>query len=970
MIDDISFPSHSLFYPRTEYLRVKVASLAKFLKNKANLNTGSEDFSIEMNRGRAALVIDGDVVSSQAICEMLSMKGYETMPCDSIQEARESFSSQSLIVLSLHGDDPEFQPFIEDISNGSGENQKPYLIALNHKNRLKMIEGIDQVLAVPVDEKDFLLSLEDAQTAITERSQKVTGNWNARNVIKEQAISQKSEDGSDRYQEETPIIVRRGTGEADSQKVLGSFTGTNLRSMVDACPLAMAMFDRNMNYLFSNDSWNDSIGSAVLDSSGVGQFEFIPKVSNEWRSLCNDCFKYGTEQVGEELIQWSSGEKEWIRWFVNPWYLEDTALGGLVISAQSINREKTLEIERRFEADVAESVMTSPLIPVLFLDLKGKVVRSNRAAKQLAHWDPLVDEGKYYWEIFLQRSEHDASRDQYLMFSQKLMNDGQFTFPDTTVDQIIDSEGSQRSVIWSNSPRRSSDGSVIGIIRVGTDAGLFINHSESNISEFDLLEACPVPAWGCDDGGSVKCVNDAWISFRGCAKGEDIDLMFYEGMESSDAQNLSELIRSSVASRLSFFEVFKVKDCNGKERSMRFCVDPDKNNPEKTVFGLAYDVTAEDELSMAKSESARFEADLVASGVELKHAQKEITELKSSSVKARSIPDLLPLGIVLLGRDGRVTYTNAAASQIVGTDLGSFEMVEDWLSHALITNNQLGVNELLERWRSLVWVKGSAEVFSINTDSQEPLQIEFRPKLMNDGGLLLALSEVNGLNVSDKLVRDNKESLSEMNRRMDVLLSIVSDILRLWSNDHDMETLSVTVSRIDALALLLTHTTGEEHFSSVDFGMYSSAIVKELIELAPDYSDPCVHLNYGVQHGVDSLGGSPRIERKEILMPYSLAMPLALICNEMLRNIFIHACQNREEVTIKFSIIINNDGSSGELLFSHDGVPLPANYDLDRDAGNGLKIVRSLASRIGGELKMNCGPMTEFHVGFCFPEGR
>jgi PAS domain-containing protein len=185
------------------------------------------------------------------------------------------------------------------------------------------------------------------------------------------------------------------------------------------------------------------------------------------------------------------------------------------------------------------------------------------------------------------------------------------------------------------------------------------------------------------DGGSVKCVNDAWISFRGCAKGEDIDLMFYEGMESSDAQNLSELIRSSVASRLSFFEVFKVKDCNGNERSMRFCVDPDKNNPEKTVFGLAYDVTAEDELSMAKSESARFEADLVASGVELKHAQKEITELKSSSVKARSIPDLLPLGIVLLGRDGRVTYTNAAASQIVGTDLGSFEMVEDWLSQVV-----------------------------------------------------------------------------------------------------------------------------------------------------------------------------------------------------------------------------------------------------------------------------------------------
>ena len=94
-------------------------------------------------------------------------------------------------------------------------------------------------------------------------------------------------------------------------------------------------------------------------------------------------------------------------------------------------------------------------------------------------------------------------------------------------------------------------------------------------------------------------------------------------------------------------------------------------------------------------------------GVELKRAKKEIADLKSSSAKARSISDLLLSGIVLLGRDGKIIYSNEAASQIVGTDLASFEMIEDWLSHALIANDQLGVNELLERWRSLVWVKGS-----------------------------------------------------------------------------------------------------------------------------------------------------------------------------------------------------------------------------------------------------------------------
>jgi len=138
--------------------------------------------------------------------------------------------------------------------------------------------------------------------------------------------------------------------------------------------------------------------------------------------------------------------------------------------------------------------------------------------------------------------------------------------------------------------------------------------------------------------------------------------------------------------------------------------------------------------------------------------------------------------------------------------------------------------------------------------------------------------------------------------------------------------------------------------------------------LAPDHSDPCVHLNYGIQNEVDFSGKTaPKIERKDIFIPFSLAMPLALICNEIFRNIFIHACQDRDEVIVRFSITIKADGNSGELLFNHDGVPLPADFDVDRDAGNGLEIIRSLASRIGGELKVNCDLLTEFHVGFRFP---
>ena len=64
------------------------------------------------------------------------------------------------------------------------------------------------------------------------------------------------------------------------------------------------------------------------------------------------------------------------------------------------------------------------------------------------------------------------------------------------------------------------------------------------------------------------------------------------------------------------------------------------------------------------------------------------------------------------------------------------------------------------------------------------------------------------------------------------------------------------------------------------------------------------------------------------------------------------------------------ENKSGELLLSHDGVPVASHYEMGEGAWNGLEIVQSLARRIGGRLDVSCGILSEFHVGFCFQESR
>ena len=112
-----------------------------------------------------------------------------------------------------------------------------------------------------------------------------------------------------------------------------------------------------------------------------------------------------------------------------------------------------------------------------------------------------------------------------------------------------------------------------------------------------------------------------------------------------------------------------------------------------------------------------------------------------------------------------------------------------------------------------------------------------------------------------------------------------------------------------------------------------------------------------------------QLEREDVILPVSLARPLALMSNELLTNIFIHGCSDCDKVTVNFVITISQDGNSGKLSFTHDGSPLPERFEVDEDSGTGFKIVRGLAKRVGGALEINQGLVTEFCVGFRFPEG-
>jgi len=71
---------------------------------------------------------------------------------------------------------------------------------------------------------------------------------------------------------------------------------------------------------------------------------------------------------------------------------------------------------------------------------------------------------------------------------------------------------------------------------------------------------------------------------------------------------------------------------------------------------------------------------------------------------------------------------------------------------------------------------------------------------------------------------------------------------------------------------------------------------------------------------------------------------------------------------VGFSVQIDEVAGRGELIVKNNGVDLPADFTIESSAGLGLRIVRELAGRIGGNLEVGTGKDAQFRVGFKFPK--
>jgi two-component system, sensor histidine kinase PdtaS len=207
------------------------------------------------------------------------------------------------------------------------------------------------------------------------------------------------------------------------------------------------------------------------------------------------------------------------------------------------------------------------------------------------------------------------------------------------------------------------------------------------------------------------------------------------------------------------------------------------------------------------------------------------------------------------------------------------------------------------------------------------------------GGLML-IREVTELRRHERLLLYKDATIREIHHRVKNNLQTVASLLRLQSrrlgSDEARQALGESVRRISSIALV-HETLSQDSRQRVSFDKVAQRLLDMLSSGLTDPERPVQMLLRG---GAGEL-------------PAEVATPLALVLSELLQNSVEHGFRDRGGTV---SVGLERRPASLHLEVRDDGVGLPADWSIERDANLGLQIASTLVeSELGGTLEVRGG---------------
>jgi PAS domain S-box-containing protein len=305
---------------------------------------------------------------------------------------------------------------------------------------------------------------------------------------------------------------------------------------------------------------------------------------------------------------------------------------------------------------------------------------------------------------------------------------------------------------------------------------------------------------------------------------------------------------------------------------------------------------------------------------ERKEAQRKIQE---SEQHLQELPAAIPAAIYTTDAVGKITYFNEAAVDLAGRTpvLGSDEWCVTWKLYnpdgTPLPHDQRPMAVALKEGRPI----RNAEAVAERPDGERIPFISF-PTPLKDASRKVVGAINMLIDISERRQAETQQRLllNELNHRvknnMQMLQSLLFTSAKRTKSDEARQVLDDASRRVAAMAAaqrVLYVTIDASHFAATEFLHAVCQAVQQT--LLPDVRIVC--------------------ERASGVLSNDIAMPLALILNELLTNAVKHGVKDRAKNTVRVGLAEKD--AEFELYVEDDG----SGFDLDlaRKSSSGLQLV-------------------------------
>ncbi len=232
------------------------------------------------------------------------------------------------------------------------------------------------------------------------------------------------------------------------------------------------------------------------------------------------------------------------------------------------------------------------------------------------------------------------------------------------------------------------------------------------------------------------------------------------------------------------------------------------------------------------------------------------------------------------------------------------------------------------------------------------LSMALRGEGASQGKRFIALARnVTGRLHGEKLLKDELTKkdrlLREIHHRLNNNLQTVSSLLAIQEQQIDdpvcRSSFSESRDRIRSIALIHELLYKSRDVASVDFRSYLNDLMPVLLDL------------YGRREITYVM------DIRELHLPEGMAVPLALVVNELVSNALKHAFPGGREGTI-YVRLHSPAPSSVHLVIRDDGIGFPENQDIQSFPSLGMKLVQGFVEQIGATMEIGRDNGTVFNI--------